>query len=146
MATKNADRSVDLNLRLMRVARAHRTAAASLLAQVGLHPGQEALLMELWERDGRTQADLAESLGVEPPTVTKMLQRMESSDLVDRRPDPVDGRAIRVHLTPKGRRLKGKVDKLWAQLHARTVADLSDRQQASLVSLLGQLEKNLART
>ena len=102
--------------------------------------------MELWERDGRTQADLADSLGVEPPTVTKMLQRMESSDLVDRRPDPVDGRAIRVYLTPKGRRLKGKVDKLWAQLHARTVANLSDRQQASLVSLLGQLEKNLART
>ncbi len=102
--------------------------------------------MELWDEEGRTQADLAEALGVEPPTVTKMLQRMESSGLVDRRPDTVDGRAIRVHLTPKGRRLEGKVDKLWAELRDRTVAGLSDRQQASLVSMLGQLEKNLARS
>ena len=56
--------------------------------------------MELWDHDGRTQADLAESLGVEPTTVTKMLQRMEGSDLVDRRPDATDRRAIRVYLTP----------------------------------------------
>ena len=134
----------DLNVKLMRVARAHRTVAASLLSQVGLHPGQEALLMELWDHDGRTQADLAESLGVEPPTVTKMLQRMEHGDLVDRRPDATDRRAIRVYLTPKGRRLKGKVDKLWAELETRTVEGLSDRQQSSLRSLLNALEGNLA--
>jgi DNA-binding MarR family transcriptional regulator len=134
----------DLNVKLMRVARAHRTVAASLLSQVGLHPGQEALLMELWDHDGRTQADLAESLGVEPPTVTKMLQRMEHGDLVDRRPDATDRRAIRVYLTPKGRRLRGKVDKLWSELESRTLDGLSDRQQSSLRSLLNTLEGNLA--
>jgi MarR family transcriptional regulator, organic hydroperoxide resistance regulator len=134
----------DLNVKLMRVARAHRTVAASLLSQVGLHPGQEALLMELWDHDGRTQADLAESLGVEPPTVTKMLQRMEHGDLVHRRPDATDRRAIRVYLTPKGRRLKGKVDKLWSELETRTIDGLSDRQQSSLRSLLNTLEGNLA--
>lgn len=127
----------------MRVARAHRTLAASLLTQVGLHPGQEALLMELWDEDGRTQANLAAALGVEPPTVTKMLQRMEASGLVDRRPDATDRRAIRVHLTPKGRKLKTKVDKLWTELQRRTVDGLSDRQQASLRSLLNSLEANL---
>ena len=117
--------------------------AASLLSEVGLHPGQEALLMELWDQDGRTQANLAAALGVEPPTVTKMLQRMENAGLVDRRPDKTDRRAIRVHLTPKGRRLKGKVDKLWVELQDRTVEGLSDRQQSSLRSLLNSLESNL---
>jgi DNA-binding MarR family transcriptional regulator len=144
MSNRAAGQPGDLNVKLMRVARAHRTLAASLLSQVGLHPGQEALLMELWDRDGRTQADLAESLGVEPPTVTKMLQRMESSELVDRRPDATDRRAIRVYLTPKGRRLKGRVDKLWAELGERTFDGLSDRQQASLRSLLNAVEGNLA--
>ena len=142
--SKGADGRSDLNVKLMRVARAHRTLAASLLSQVGLHPGQEALLMELWDHDGRTQADLADSLGVEPPTVTKMLQRMEGADLVDRRPDATDRRAMRVYLTPKGRRLKGRVDKLWAELEARTVGELSDRQQSSLRSLLNAIEGNLA--
>jgi MarR family transcriptional regulator, organic hydroperoxide resistance regulator len=144
MSNRDQKRPADLNVKLMRVARAHRTMAASLLSQVGLHPGQEALLMELWDHDGRTQADLAESLGVEPPTVTKMLQRMEHADLVDRRPDATDRRAIRVHLTPKGRRLKGKVEKLWAELEHRTLDGLSDRQQSSLRSLLNTLEGNLA--
>ena len=144
MAKRAADQPGDLNVKIMRVARAHRTLAASLLSQVGLHPGQEALLMELWDHDGRTQADLAMSLGVEPPTVTKMLQRMEHAELVDRRPDATDRRAIRVYLTPKGRRLKGKVDKLWAELEVRTVEGLSDRQTATLRSLLNALESNLA--
>ena len=142
--SKRAAGQPDLNVKLMRVARAHRTLAASLLSEVGLHPGQEALLMELWDHDGRTQADLAESLGVEPPTVTKMLQRMETSDLVDRRPDATDRRAIRVYLTPKGRRLKGKVDKLWAELGSRAFDGLSDRQRSSLRSLLSAVEGNLA--
>jgi DNA-binding MarR family transcriptional regulator len=133
----------DLNVKLMRVARAHRTYAASLLSQVGLHPGQEALLMELWRQDGRTQANLAEALGVEPPTVTKMLQRMEAADLVSRRPDASDRRAIRVHLTPKGRRLRNRVEKLWAELEAQTVGGLSDRQQATLRNLLNAMEANL---
>jgi MarR family transcriptional regulator, organic hydroperoxide resistance regulator len=144
MSNRVAGQPGDLNVKLMRVARAHRTLAASLLSQVGLHPGQEALLMELWDHDGRTQADLAESLGVEPPTVTKMLQRMEASDLVDRRPDATDRRAIRVYLTPKGRRLKGRVDKLWAELGSRAFEGLSDRQQSSLRSLLNAVEGNLA--
>jgi DNA-binding MarR family transcriptional regulator len=144
MAKRAADELDDLNVKLMRVARAHRTQAASLLSEVGLHPGQEALLMELWDHDGRTQADLAESLGVEPPTVTKMLQRMENADLVDRRPDATDRRAIRVHLTTKGRRLRGRVEKLWSELEARTFRGLSDRQQSSLRSLLSTLERNLA--
>jgi MarR family transcriptional regulator, organic hydroperoxide resistance regulator len=143
MANRTVSRPGELNVKLMRVARAHRTMAASLLSEVGLHPGQEALLMELWDQDGRTQANLAAALGVEPPTVTKMLQRMENAGLVDRRPDKNDRRAIRVHLTPKGRRLKSKVDKLWVELQDRTVEGLSDRQQSSLRSLLNSLESNL---
>ena len=143
MAKRAPSQPVDLNVKLMRVARAHRTLAASLLSEVGLHPGQEALLMELWDHDGRTQVNLAEALGVEPPTVTKMLQRMENADLVDRHPDATDRRAIRVFLTPKGRRLKGRVDKLWAQLESRTLGGLSDRQQSNLRSLLNALEGNL---
>jgi DNA-binding MarR family transcriptional regulator len=144
MSNRAASQPDDLNVKLMRVARAHRTMAASLLSEVGLHPGQEALLMELWDHDGRTQADLAESLGVEPPTVTKMLQRMETADLVDRRPDAADRRALRVHLTPKGRRLKGKVDKLWAELGSRAFDGLSDRQRSTFRSLLNSVESNLA--
>lgn len=135
--------TVDLNNALVRAARAHRTAAGSLLSAVGLHPGQEALLAALYESDGRTQADLAQTLGVEPPTVTKMLQRMEAGGLVERTGDPGDRRALRVHLTARGKRLRPRLDKALRQLDEQAFAGLSDRQQTQLAAMLTQVAENL---
>jgi DNA-binding MarR family transcriptional regulator len=100
--------------------------------------------MELWQGDGRTQAELAEALAVEPPTITKMLQRMEVAGLVQRRPHPEDRRAQLVFLTARGKRLQQKVDRLWAQLASRAVAGMSDRQQSTLRSMLGTVTENLS--
>lgn len=99
--------------------------------------------MELWRGDGQTQAELAEALAVEPPTITKMLQRMEGAGLVQRKPHPDDRRAQLVYLTARGKRLQQKVDRLLGQLASRAVAGLSDRQQASLRSMLGTITDNL---
>lgn len=100
--------------------------------------------MELWQGDGQTQAELAESLAVEPPTITKMLQRMEAAGLVVRKPHPDDRRAQRVLLTARGKRLQQKVDRLWAQLANKSVAGLSDRQQTALRSMLNTITENLS--
>jgi DNA-binding MarR family transcriptional regulator len=140
---KKKNSKAEINVALVRAARAHRVAAAQLLSEVGLHPGQEALLMELWQGDGQTQAELAEALAVEPPTITKMLQRMESAGLVQRKPHPDDRRAQLVYLTARGKRLQQKVDRLWGQLATRAVSGLSDRQQATLRSMLGTITENL---
>jgi DNA-binding MarR family transcriptional regulator len=134
-----------VNQLLIRAARAQRGQAARLLAPHGLYPGQEALLQALWDRDGRTQADLAEELGVEPPTITKMLQRMEQADLVERTGDPEDRRALRVHLTARGKRLRPRVERALAELQSRTVAGLSAREQAQLRALLERVAANLGR-
>jgi DNA-binding MarR family transcriptional regulator len=143
-ATSRKNNRTEINSALVRAARAHRVAAAQLLGEVGLHPGQEALLMELWQDDGRTQAELAEALAVEPPTITKMLQRMEAAGLVQRKPHPDDRRAQRVFLTARGKRLQQKVDRLWSQLATRAVSGMSDRQQASFKSMLGTVTANLS--
>jgi DNA-binding MarR family transcriptional regulator len=143
-ATSRKSNRTEINTALVRAARAHRVAAAQLLGEVGLHPGQEVLLMELWQGDGRTQAELAEALAVEPPTITKMLQRMEAAGLVQRKPHPDDRRAQRVFLTARGKRLQQKVDRLWAQLATRAVAGMSDRQQATFKSMLGTVTDNLS--
>ena len=134
----------DVNQVLVRAARAHRGEAARLLGGLGLHPGQEALLQVLWERDGRTQAELARELGVEAPTVTKMLQRMEQADLVERSGDPQDRRALRVRLTTRGKRLRPRVERALAELRSRTVAGLSAREQAQLRALLARVAENLS--
>ena len=82
----NADKSV--SGRLIYAARLLRTARAERLLGEGIYAGQDALLRELSRQDGQTMGALAAALGVRPPTVTKMVARMETQGLVRRAASP----------------------------------------------------------
>jgi DNA-binding MarR family transcriptional regulator len=128
---------------LAKVCRVHRTHIGGLLAGVGLHVGQEMVLLELWKEDGLKGTELAERLGVEPPTVTRMLRRMENCGLVERRPAPADARSFRVHLTGKGRTLEEPVARIWEEAEEKTLQGLSSEETLVLRQLLARLRKNL---
>src|SRR6478609_8991669 len=87
----------------------HRARAAALLTPLGLHPGQEALLLELARTGPMIQAQLSEALGCEPPSVTLMIRKLEASGHVRREPAPTDRRATVVDLTASGRELAERV-------------------------------------
>ncbi|HUE75654.1 MAG TPA: MarR family transcriptional regulator [Chloroflexota bacterium] len=128
---------------LIQVNRAHRNLAAECLGQLGLHVGQEVLLSFLWEEDGLAQSDLAERLGVEPPTVTKMLERMERTCLVERRRDPLDARVSRAYLTEKGKQVRQGAEACWSGLDARLIQSLSLEERLLLRRLLREMRGNL---
>jgi DNA-binding MarR family transcriptional regulator len=133
-----------LGYQLLQVHKAHRARAEAALNKLGLHAGQEMLLFRLWIEEGIPQSQLAASMGVEPPTATKMLQRMEHTGLIERRPDPEDARISRVYLTERGRALEQSVLEVWKQLEAQTVVGLSATEQALLHRLLMQVSANLS--
>jgi DNA-binding MarR family transcriptional regulator len=133
-----------LGFQLLQAHKAHRARAEAALNKLGLHTGQEMLLLRLWTEEGIPQSQLAAAMGVEPPTATKMLQRMEHAGLIERRPDPEDARVSRVYLTPRGRALEQPVLEVWKQLEAQTVAGLSVIEQALLRRLLMQMVANLS--
>ena len=60
---------------LVQICRAHRNKAQELLSRIDLYPGQEFLLINLWPEDGLTHSEVAESLCVQPATVTKGASR-----------------------------------------------------------------------
>ncbi len=128
-----------ISLLLMQVAKAHRARMGEGLAELGLHLGQEAVLMQLWEEEGLTQSQLVERLGVEPPTVTKMLQRMERAGFITRREDVRDARVSRVHLTPRGRKLEASVRAVSRRAEEQLVKQLSSRERDALRRLLRAL-------
>lgn len=138
-----ATSSEDLTGLLARAARLARTRQAAGLAPLGLHPGQDALLRCLWETDGQTQADLAEQLGVEAPTVTKMVARLEAGGFVRRKAHPRDRRASQVWLTAQGKAVRANVNRARTRVGTRMTSGLSDRQQATLASLLRAVGDNL---
>ncbi|MER6577806.1 nitroreductase/quinone reductase family protein [Nonomuraea sp. NPDC001023] len=121
----------------------HRARAAALLAPLGLHPGQEALLLELARTGPRIQAQLSEALGCEPPSVTLMSRKLEASGHIRRTPAPSDKRASVVELTDSGRALAEQVKRLWCDLAEETVAGLPAETVAGLPALINTLTDNV---
>ena len=128
---------------LAKVCKAHRAYVDALLDEHGLHVGQEMVLLELWQEDGLRARELAVRLGVEPPTVTKMLRRLERCGLVERCQDPADARSFRIHLTEKGRALEEPVARCWAQTEQTALAGLSAGERRTFRKLLSRVRNNL---
>jgi len=69
-------------------------------------------------------------------TMTNRIDRLERRGLVERRPDPADGRGVRVRLTARGR---SQVDGAFAELlerEAALLAGLTPRQRATVAAAL----------
>lgn len=128
---------------LAKACRAHRGNVGAELAKVGLHAGQEMVLVELWKEDGLKGCVLAARLCVEPPTVTRMLQRLENCGLVERCKDPGDARGVRVYLTEKGRGLEDPVTECWGRIETQTFEGMSEDEKLLLHGLLARIRENL---
>ena len=135
--------SLTISFLLGYICKANHNAAENAFASIGLHAGQEQFLSSLWEEDGLTQVELAKKMCVQPPTVNKMLTRLESAGLVERRLDPEDNRFSGVYLTEKSRRLKQEVELAFSKLEERVVANLSLEERILLKRLLMQVYENL---
>ncbi|MER6197441.1 MarR family winged helix-turn-helix transcriptional regulator [Streptomyces sp. NPDC001586] len=128
---------------ISRVARLHRIAAGRALRDLGLHPGQEFLMMHLWDSGAVRQSELIKAVGLDPSTVTKMLQRLEQSGHVRRRPDPSDRRASLVEATETSCGLLVEVRRAWGELEHQTLDGLEDAERTELARLLGKVEASL---
>ncbi|MGQ4596792.1 MarR family transcriptional regulator [Nocardia sp. R6R-6] len=135
-----------LNYAILRLARLHRMLAAQLLRRVGLHPGQELVIMQLWERGPQRQADLVRLLDSDAATMTRTVQRLEHAGFVRRRRCTTDKRATIVEPTAASRALRHEVERIWADLETSATAGLTPDQCAQALAVLEQIEDNLART
>jgi DNA-binding MarR family transcriptional regulator len=97
------------------------------------------VLCLLADGEGHTMGELAERLEMNPPTLTKLIDRMVGKSLVQRAADPEDSRRVLVYATDAGlallEELQGKVD----QHHAALQALLGDRNARQLERLLTTL-------
>lgn len=128
---------------IFRVARAHKALAARLLRESGLRPGQELVLMTLWERGPQRQVDLVESLDSDAPTMARSIARLERAGLVRRRQSPADRRAVIVEATEDALALRQKVETAWAELERITAGRLPAKRRTDVLAMLAELEMNL---
>lgn len=119
--------------------------AGDLLRELGLHPGWDFLLMQLFDRGEQLQSDLLKAVGLDHSTLSKSLRRMQEAGLVVRRPADHDRRAMVVGLTEKGEALR---EPLACQLGTLEEAFAGFREEGSrdaMIAALAEIESNLVR-
>ncbi len=123
---------------------------AGLLEQAisrhGLTIAQFDVLATLHLREGVTQQELASHLLVTKGNVCGLLHRMEVSGLIERRPDPRDRRANRIHLCPAGRERFRSASPDHDGLLRAALGHMTGHQREDLVALLRQIEQTLLGT
>lgn len=107
-------------------------------------PEQWAVLNRLWEEDGLSQKELAERTFKDQPNTARIVAKLERKELVRRRPDPADRRAVQVSLTARGHALHPRLVPLAEGVNRRARHGLSDEEVATLAELLGRVHDNLA--
>src|SRR6202011_3169866 len=98
-----------IGLQVARTAKALNRAFDQALVAAGGSLPVWLVLVSLKARRHSMQRELADAVGIEGPTLTHHLNRMESAGLITRRRDPDNRRVHRVELTEEGEALFGRL-------------------------------------
>jgi len=130
---------------LAQVSRLMRRAFDERARQIGVTRPQWQVLSVLARNEGINQGALADMLEVEPITAGRMIDRLQDADLVQRRPDPADRRAWRLHLTARGTELLDELRPFARETLELALDGISEGERAGLNQTLLQMRSNLTR-
>lgn len=112
-------------------------------AEGGLSPSQTAALATLERKGPQSPSRLAELEGIQRPTATRMIARLEEAGLVSRESDLDDKRSFAVALTPEGRTLLKKLRSRKTAYLAKQLKRLDDDERDTLARATEILERLL---
>ncbi|NDJ53455.1 MAG: MarR family transcriptional regulator [Chloroflexi bacterium] len=112
-------------------------------AHSGVTPEQWMLLNRLREYGKLSQVDLTDRAFRDRPNITRMLEKLEQRGLVEREPDPEDGRRQLVTLTDQGERFLEAAAPLALEERQVVYAGLSSDDIELLRRVLAQIEQNI---
>ncbi|MBB4001621.1 MarR family transcriptional regulator [Aurantimonas endophytica] len=103
---------------LLSISKSLRALMGLKLAELGLHPGQDELLLALSPNMGTGVSVLANRLGVRPSTVSKMVDLLVQAGQVERAVNPRDARRTVICITPSGIEMQGRIIEVWLRLES----------------------------
>ncbi|HEY2071828.1 MAG TPA: MarR family transcriptional regulator [Rhizomicrobium sp.] len=133
----------DLMIVLNDVARLLRTRFDQRAKGFGMTRAQWVILARLSRQPGLSQNEMAAICEVEPITVGRLIDRLETRGFVERRADPSDRRIRRLHLLPAAQPILDEISSCKDEIHEEIVAGLEDHQRKELVDALLQIKDNL---
>lgn len=128
-----------LGLLLERASRVVSDRLTRDIGQAGVTADHWRVLRHLADGVGHSMGEIAEQQGINPPTLTKLVDRMVSKSMVQRAADPEDSRRVLVYATDSGLELMAELQSSIDQHHAALDALLGPRNTRQLERLLTML-------
>lgn len=111
----------------------------------GVTRAQWKVLFRLSRNPGMRQIELADMLDIEPITLSRIVDRLEESGLVERLSDPTDRRAWRLHVTAKAQPLIEKLRAIADEMLAEAFAGIDPKDIEITRQVLGRMRENASR-
>lgn len=127
------------------VSRMRRTLMDHYMKPLGITRSQWLLLSTLSRggNDGMMQVDLARLLEVGKVSIGGLVDRLEASGHVERKPDPSDRRAKKVFITQQGFDMLGQMIAVSTELNDLILKDVSSAEAATADSVLLRVKNNI---
>jgi MarR family transcriptional regulator, transcriptional regulator for hemolysin len=126
----------ELAFNISDVARLLRTYADQRARDLGMTRAQWVVLARVEKAEGLKQCELADTLDLQPITLTRLIDRLCDGGLIERRSDPDDRRVKRLYLTPAARPVLDGLTRIGKDVMATVLAGL---EPAAVEQLLAQL-------
>lgn len=101
-----------------------------------IKPAYLGVLFSLWNEDRLQVNELGKRAGLEPSSMTGLLDRMERDGLVKRKPDPHDRRANQIHLTQKGVDAKNPTAKVVSTTLEKVLSTIAEKDVETAKNVL----------
>lgn len=125
------------------VSRLRRGVFDDFMKPVGLTRSQWWILAHLARHDGMIQSDLANVLDIGKAALGGLIDRLEASRFIERRPDDSDRRVKRIYLTTKGSQMITEIKVRSHEMSERILAGLDVDARHKLVDMLSLVKRNL---
>jgi MarR family transcriptional regulator for hemolysin len=146
MAPSQAHIHAEIGRLIARLGRIWRRESDQALSDHGLSYAT-AIPLLLLARQGRSvrQGVLADELGIEGPSLVRLIDLLEAEDFVERREDPTDRRAKTLHLTASGEAKVEEINHVLRRVRAGLLKDIGSEELAVTFATLQRIEQSASR-
>lgn len=112
-------------------------------AEMGLIAGQPRVLFQLRQKDRITQKELSDACSIDPTTLSRALDRLETMGYITRNDNPDCRRSYLIEMTGEGKMIAEQVYQTFSQVEEQMLQGFSEEEMAALENMLGRIYENL---